>query len=450
VVNRPKEFGKRMTVKVEVETLDAVRRRLCVEVPAGEVDAALDNEYARLARTAKVPGFRPGRAPRHVLRQLFGQRVQAEVFDHLIHDSLVEAIEKEGIQPVGRPEVVTRQARSGDALLYSATLEVKPDIVVGNYKGIDVERPVRTVPAADVDRYLQGLREAMAQLRPVTDRNVVEPGDVVRVDYEATLNDRVVGEGEGRNIEMGANGFPPEFDRNMLASTVGSTLEFDVPYPDDAAYGPLGGKQVSFRVKILGLSTKDLPALDDEFAKDQGDCATLDELRERARRQLQQRAENAGDEVVRRSLVRRVVEGNELTAPRAMVERRVDALIEDTRREWERAGRWPRQDSALRERLRPEFHPQAEYEVKVELLLEAIVRQEGLTVSDAEVEERIAAIAGQADQAAEQVRSYYNAPEAKRALRVRMLQARAVDTIVQHAKIRDVENSSVADPGETG
>lgn len=439
-----------MTVKVEVETLDAVRRRLSVEVPAGEVDAALEGEYARLARTAKVPGFRPGRAPRHVLRQLFGERVQAEVFDHLIHNSLIEAFEKEGIEPVGRPEVVTRQARSGDPLLYSATFEVRPDIVATNYKGVDVERPIRPVTEEDVDHYLQRLREAMAQLRPIEDREVVEAGDVARLDYEAKVDGRVLGRGEGRDIQIGSNGFPPDFDRHLIGAAVGSTLDFDVAYPDEAGSGPLGGKNVSFTVKIGSLLTKDLPALDDEFAKDQGECATLDELRQKARRQIEQQAREHGDDLARRSVVNKVLAGNEFEAPRAMVERRIDALIEDTRHEWERAGRWPRQDAALRERLRPEFQRQAEHEIKIGLLLEAIAHQEGLTVTDADIHERISAIAAQAGQAADQVRRYYETPEAKRALRARMLQSQAIDTIMQHATIHDVENSSVADPTETG
>jgi trigger factor len=146
----------------------------------------------------------------------------------------------------------------------------------------------------------------------------------------------------------------------------------------------------------------------------------------------------------------KLVEANEFDVPHSMIERRVDALVEETRHEWERMGRWPRQDSALLERLHREFHPQADYEVKVGLLLEAIARQEGLVVADSDVEERVAAIAAQADQAAEQVRAYYSAPDARRALRARMLQSRAVDTVVQRAKIHDIEKSSVADPAETG
>ena len=439
-----------MSLTVQVETLDPLRRRVSVEVPAGEVDAALDKEYVRLSKSAKVPGFRPGRAPRHVLQQLFGERIKAEVFDHLIQHSLVEAIEKEGLEPVGRPEVVTQQARAGDSLMYTATFEVKPDIVAEHYTDIEVERPIRPIVEDDVDKYLQHMREAMAQLKPVTDRDTVEHGDVMRVDYTASLDGKVVGRGEGRDVQLGSNGFPPEFDSQLLGASVGSAREFDVTYPEDPEVGPLAGKLVTFSVKVDALSTKDLPALDDEFAKDQGECATLGELRERVRQRLEQQAREEGDEQMRRALLQKLVAAHQFEVPHAMVERRVDALIEGTRHDWERMGRWPRQDAALRERLHHEFHPQADYEIKVGMLLEAIARQEGLVIEDADVEERIAALAAQAQQQAEQVRAYYGAPEAKRALRARMLQSRAVDTIVQHARIRDVENSSVADSAETG
>lgn len=439
-----------MTIKVDVETLDPVRRRLSVEVPAAEVRTALDGEFVRLAKTAKVPGFRPGRAPRHVLQQLFGERVQAEVFDKLIQQSLIEAIEKEGIEPVGRPEVVTQQARAGDPLAYTVTLEVRPEVVAKDYVDIEVERPIRPVAESDIDDYLQRMREAMAQLHPVTDREVVAQGDVVRMDYEAKLDGKVVGRGEARDIQVGSNGFPPEFDLHVLGASVGSELDFEMSYPEESAAGPLAGKQVAFSVKIGGLSVRELPALDDEFAKDQGDCATLSELRGQVLRQLEQKAKEQGDDEMRRALLRKVVAANEFDVPHAMIERRVDALIEETRREWERMGRWPRQDAALRERLHHEFHPQADFEIKAGLLLEAIARQEGLVIADSDIDERIAAIAAQADQAAEQVRAYYGAPEARRTLSARMLQSRAVDAIVQRAKIHDVEKSSVAAPAETG
>jgi trigger factor len=439
-----------MTVKVDVETLDPVKRRLAIEVPAEEVSTELDAEYARLARTARIPGFRPGRAPRHVLRQLFGDRIQSDVFDRLIQRSLIEAIEKEGIEAVGHPELVTQNAEPGKPLRYSATVEVKPDVVPAEFAGVEVERPIEPVRDADVDEHLQQLREAMAHLHPVTDRDSVNVGDIVRVDYEAQVDDKVVGRGEGRDIEIGANGFPPAFDQNLNGARVGSEVEFVVAYPEERAAGPLAGKRVRFKVRVGGISTKDLPALDDEFAKDQGECETLAELRDRIRKQLEERARARGEDEMRRALLTRLVEANELRVPKALIERRLGAMIEETRLEWEQHGRWPRRDASLRDRLRQDLEPQATFEVKVGLLLEAIARREEITVSDSELDERIDALAAQADQAAERVRGLYAAPEARRQLRTRMLQSRAVNVIVQRAKIRDVEKSSVADPTETG
>lgn len=439
-----------MSVKVDVEKVDPLRRRLSVEVPAAEVSAAIDGEYARLGKAAKVPGFRPGRAPRHVLQQLFGERVRADVFERLIQQSLVEAVDRQGLEPVGRPEVVTQQARPGEALRYTVTFEVKPDLVVKDYGGLEVERPIQPVSESQIDDYLKGLREAMAQLRPVIDRDIAAAGDVVRLDYEAQLDGKVMGRGEGRDIQIGSNGFPPEFDQHLTGAAVGSTLNFTVKYPDEPTAGPLAGKEVAFQVKVHALSTKDLPALDDDFAKDQGDCSTLAELRQSIRTRLEERAKEQGDDEMRRALLRQLVSANEFEAPHALIERRVDAMIEETRLEWQRMGRWPRQDAALRERLHHDLHPQADFEVKVGLLLEAIARQENIVVEETDVEERITAIAAQAEQAAEQVRAYYSAPDAKRNLRARMLQSRAVDAIVRRAKVRDVQKSSVADSAETG
>jgi trigger factor len=439
-----------MTIKVDVETVDPLRRRLSIEVPAAEVSAAINGEYARLSKAARVPGFRPGRAPRHVLQQLFGERVRADVYERLIQQSLVEAVDGQGLEPVGRPEVVTQEARPGEALRYTATFEVKPDLVVKNYSGFEVERPIEPVSDAQVDDYLKHLRETMAQLRPITDRDVTAGGDVVRVDYEARTDGNLIGRGEGRDIQMGANGFPPEFDQNLVGASVGATVEFTAHYADDPTAGPLAGKEVAFRVKLHALFSKDLPALDDDFAKDQGDCSTLEELRGRIRKQLEERARERGDDEMRRALLRQLVSANEFEAPHAMIDRRIDAMIEETRQEWQRLGRWPRQDVALRERLHRDLHPQADFEVKVGLLLEAIARQENIEVGEEDVEGRIAAIAAQAQQAAEQVRAHYDAPEAKRHLRARMLQSRAIDAVVRSAKVRDVEKSSVADPAETG
>jgi trigger factor len=440
-----------MTFKVDVEAVDSVRRRLAVEVPAEEVSAEIEKAYAQLARGAKVRGFRPGRVPRPVLERLFGDRVRAEVFEKLIQQSYAEVVEKQQIPTVGHPEFVTEQAQPGAALRYSATVEVKPEIVVEHYAGLAVERPLTPVADADVDAFLERLRQSLAQLHPIVERSTVEGGDVVTVDYEARVGGRSVGRGEQREIEIGANGFPPEFDAHLRGAAVGSELDFVVAYPAEHPAAELAGKTVNFHVRVRGLSHKEVPALDDEFAKDHGECSTLAELRQRVRARLEAEAAQHADEAVRQTLLGALADANDIPIPNALIERRTQALMEEVWHEWQQRRLRPKNESEALARLREELQPRARQQVKIALLLEAIARQEGITVSDAAVDERIATLAAEAGAAAERLRAAYQSDAARHDLRTRMLQARAVDAVLRTAHVTTREPApSVAAVDENG
>lgn len=440
-----------MTIKVVVETVDELRRRLAVEVPAEEVSAELEKAYLELGRAAKVRGFRPGRVPRSVLERLFGDRVRADVFDRLIQQSYTEAIEERQLAVVANPEIVTEQARAGEPLRYSATVEVKPEFAVAHYTGLEVERPLAPVTEADVDVFMERLRESFAQLRPILDRSRVEAGDVVTLDYEVRVDGRLIGRGESRQVEIGANAFPEEFNTRLLGAAVGSELDFPVTYPPEHTVAELAGRTAQFHVRIQALSHKELPALDDEFAKDHGECATFDELRQRVRARLEAEAGRQADDAMRDRLLRAVTDANDIPIPSALVQRRTDALVQEVWREWQQRRIRPKNQAEAETRLREELGPRARQQVKVALLLEAIARQEGITISEGEVEDRIATLATDAGAAADRVRALYQAPEARQDLRARMVQARAVDVVVAAAKIHTVERAtSVAEASENG
>jgi trigger factor len=439
-----------MIFKVEVETVDSLRRRLAVEVPAETVSAEIHKAFTELGRAAKVPGFRPGRVPRPVLERMFGDRVRAEVFGRLIHDSYTEALEEQQIAAVGQPEIVTEQTEAGAALRYRATVEVKPNFTVEGYAGLSVERPLSAVTDEDVTAALSHLQQSLAQLHPITDRSHIERGDVVSLDYQAHVDGRLVSRGENRDVELGANRFPPGFDDRLVGAPVGSTLEFDITYPTEHPAPELAGKSVHFHVEVHSISVKEVPPLDDEFAKDHGECSTLEELRQRLRRQLEAEAAQRADEAVRRNVVVELAKRHDVPVPQAMVQRRTEALVEEVLHDWQRQRGRLKDDSQARAHLRKELEPRAYEQVKTVLLLEAVARQEAVSVSDEEVEAQVSALSRAAGSAAERVRALYQQPEARGQLRAQMLQSRAVDFLVSRAEIRDVSRLNVADAAETG
>jgi trigger factor len=439
-----------MIFKVEVETVDSLRRRLAVEVPAETVSAEMHKAFTELGRAAKVPGFRPGRVPRPVLERMFGDRIRAEVFGRLIQASYTEALEEQQIAAVGQPEIVTEQTEAGAALRYHVTVEVKPNVTVEGYTGLSVERALSPVTDEDVTAALGRLQQSLAQVRPVTDRSHIERRDVVSLDYQVHIDARLMSRGENRDVELGANRFPPGFDDRLVGAPVGGKLDFDITYPTGHPAPELAGKSVHFHVDVRSISVKEVPPLDDEFAKDHGECSTLEELRQRVRRQLEADAAQRADEAVRRNVVVELAKRHDVPVPQAMVQRRTEALVEEVLHGWQRQRGRLKDDSQARAHLRQELEPRAHEQVKTVLLLEAVARQEAISVSDEEVDARVSALAQAAGAAAERVRALYQQPEARGQLRAQMLQSRAVDLLVSRAEIRDVSRLNVADAAETG
>lgn len=440
-----------MTHKIEIETIDAVRRRVAVEVPADEVSAELGRAYDALRREARVPGFRPGRVPAAVVERLFGDRVRADVFARLTQRSLVEALEAQRLDALGIPEIVTDQAEPGSALRYRATVEVMPEFVLRDYEGLELERALAPVSEPDVDAAMDRLRESFAQLEPEPDGTGVARGHVVALDYEARVEGRVVGRADERVIEIGRSPLPAAFDDSLLGATIGSERAFSVEYPAGHGSPEIAGKTVHFTVKIRTVFRKVVPALDDEFAKDHGECGTADELRARVRRQLEAEAEQAADESVRRCALDYLAQREDVPVPEVLVSRRTAALVEEVWQEWGQRRIQPQNERAARERLEAELQSRARVEVKLSLLLDAIARQEGITVSDEALDAHIAEIAARAGNSAERVRALYGRDEARRALRTRLVHGEAVAAVVGRARVHTVERrNSVAEGSQNG
>jgi trigger factor len=417
--------------RVVVETVSPVRKRLQVEVPASEVQSELDRVYASVGRDARIRGFRQGRVPRAVLERMFGEQIRREVLARLVEHSFHHAIEAERLDVVGAPEIDADTVTPGESLKYSATVDIRPVITVGDTSGIELERRVPDVTDADVEQVLASMREGVAQLRPIEDRFVVEAGDVVAINVGTQLEGGDPQRRDGALVEAGSGSFPLALEGQLVGHTKGAHLTIDVPYPADYGNAALAGKTVTFDVEIVDLKRKELPPLDDDFARDHGRAESLGDLRARIRADLEAQASARADAAVQDALIEQLIARHPFDVPPSLVDRRCDALLSAFDM------RIPEGPEAARlvERLRADVRPRAEHDVRVDLLLDAIAAARGVTIDDTAVDAEIDTLARRQQQAPERVRAFYERPEARQALRSRLGRERTLALLLAEATV---------------
>jgi len=417
--------------RVVVETVSPVRKRLQVEVPASEVQGELDSTYANVGREARIRGFRQGRVPRAVLERMFGDQVRREVLTRLVEHSFHHAIEAERLDVVGAPEIDADTLTPGESLKYSATVDIRPTIDVGDTSGIEVARPTYEVTDADVDQALESMREGVAQLRPIEDRFVVEAGDIVAVNVGTQLEGGEPQRREGALVEAGSGSFPLALEGQLVGQTKGAHVTMDVPYPADYGNAALAGKTVRFDVEIVDLKRKELPPLDDDFARDHGRAESLAELRARVRTDLEAQAFARADAAVQDAVLEQLIARHGFDVPPSLVDRRCDALLSafDVRIPDGPDG------AQLLDRLRTDVRPRAERDVRVDLLLDAIAAVRGVTIDDTALDTEIDTLARRQQQAPERIRTFYERPEARHALRNRLGRERTLALVLSEAKV---------------
>lgn len=416
-----------------LEDVSAVRKRLAIEVPADTVRRELDRAYESVRRHAKIRGFRPGRAPRSVLEQFYGDQVRRDVMARLVEASFHKAVEQHALSIVGSPEIDAAVLEASEPFRYTATVDVPPAIELADLATLRAERRTAVVEDTDVEDVLARMRDRAAQLRPIEDRSEAAAGDVVTVDATSRLEGGEPQERKGVMLEAGGGSFDAALENQLVGRVVGDHVDVSVTYPEDYANAGLAGRTIAFAVAVKALHAKELPDLDDEFAKDHGNAESLADLREAIRADLEAHAREEAERAVRDVLLGALVEQHAFEAPPSVVDRRADTLLAS-------AGvRVPEsaEGAELLGRLRAEVRPRAEREVRVDFILDAIAEREGIAVSDADLDAEIDTQAA-ADRQPDRVRAFYAREEARHVLRTRLTRARAFEHVIGVATIVDV------------
>ena len=446
-----------MTVKAEMEEVEKNKVRIKVEVPAEEVNRAIDRAFRDIAREVFVPGFRKGRVPRRVLQARLGMEpVYEELKQNNLPEYYLEALRQLEIEPIAEPEIDLEEIeiREGQPLSFQATVEIKPRVELDNYKGVVVERPDETVTDEEVEQALLNMREKFAQLEVASGKALAE-GDYALVDFQGTVNGQPFegSSAEDFMLEVGSPDVWPEFNQELLGKRKGDILDIKVKMPEQYPDPEMAGKIASFKVIVKEVKVKKLPEADDDFAKEASRFDTIEELREDIRRRLQEMKSQRARESVRLQALRKLADGLEVEIPRRMI----DDYTRQRRRDLESrlATRGISLESYLKavnyteKRMEEEFGEEAERLIRNELVLDAVIRAEGLEVSDEELGEEIKRRAEMIGIPAESLRAALEEREGLEDLRLDLKREKALKFLGDHAVYAGEDAKGAEEQGES-
>jgi len=434
-------------MKTELKELSATRKQIDIQIDAAAVRAAYDQISDRYAKAANVPGFRPGHAPRAVVRTRFKDQIRTEVLRELLPEAAQNAIEEHKLAPLGEPELNLENAdglnRLGDEpISFHIIVDVLPEIKLNEYKGLSATRRTRSVKDEDVDRVIESLRENSATLEPVEDRGA-QLGDTVTANFHGKFLSEP--EAEPINVEdvdvvLGGDGVVREINENLIGAKPDDEKTFTVDYPADFTSKGLAGKQVEYRIKVNALRIKELPGIDDEWARSLGDeIESLAQLREKIRSDLDQQVKNEADVKMRSELVRKLVEAHQFELPERLLEHQTEHRLESVVRDMMGHGVDPRDPKLDWEKARDSLKEQAGYDLRGSLLLERIANEEKIEVSKQEIDDEINAVAEASRQSIEQVRAILTKQGGERSIAGRLRNRKALDFLVANANVTDEE-----------
>ncbi|MGF3075678.1 trigger factor [Facklamia sp. P12955] len=423
-----------MTTKFEKSSIN--EGVLTFEIPVEDINKGLDKAYNKVRKNISVPGFRKGKVPRQIFNNVYGEAsLYEEVLNQLIPGAYQQAVEEAEIEAVTQPEIDIESMEKGKPWVITAKVTLKPEVKLGEYKALTVEKQDRQVSDEDVEKRLEEKRQQLAEL--VVKEDAAVEGDTVVIDYEGFRDGEPFegGKGENHSLELGSNSFIPGFEDQLVGAKPGDDVEVKVTFPEEYHAEELAGQDAMFKVRVHEVKAKELPEFDDEFAKDADDeVESLDELRNKVRVQLEEEKEKQAKEVIEDLALRQAVENAEIVEmPEAMVHeeihRQMDHFLNNLKRQGINEDLYYQISGSSREDLHEQFAEEADLRTKTNLVLEAIVAKEKIDVNEEEVNKEIELLASQYGMPTDQVKQYVTEDMLKSDIRLKKAMSLIVDSV---------------------
>ena len=383
-----------MKCKVE-KTKNANEVKLEITVEAEKFNDAIKKVYFKSAKYFNIPGFRKGKAPMNIVEKYYGKEIFYEdAFNEVAGEALDEAVKENDLYVVSRPDIDVTQIEKGKDLIFTAVMQTKPEAELGKYKGVEIKKIEYKVTAEDVNHELSHMQEHNARMITVEDKPV-ESGDIATIDFEGFVDGKAFdgGKAEGHELEIGSNTFIPGFEDQIIGMKIDEEKDINVKFPEEYFSKELAGKDATFKVKLHEIKKKELPKLDDEFAKDVSEFDTLKELKEDIKKKQQKQNDDKAKYETEDAVIKAVCENVKVDIPSGMIETEVDNMIKDIEQRLSYQGlkleQYLQMMGKTTEEMRKEYEPQAIDSIKSRLALEAVIKAEKIEATEEEVDEKM-------------------------------------------------------------
>ena len=428
-----------MKSKIEkTENANEVKMELTIE--AKKFDEAIKKVYFESVKYITIPGFRKGKAPMNIVEKYYGKEIFYEdAFNDLVPKEMQEALKENNLEAVSRPDIEVTQIGKGQDLILVATFQIKPEVKLGKYKGIEIPKIEYNVSDEDVMHELEHMQDRNARIITVEERPV-EKGDIAVIDFEGFLNGKPFdgGKAEGHELEIGSNSFIPGFEDQIIGMKEDEERDIKVTFPEDYFSNELAGKEATFKIKLHEIKKKELPELDDEFAKDVSEFETLEELKNNIKEKKEKQNKDREKYEKQEAVVKAACENAEVDIPSGMIETEIDNMIYDmeTRLSYQgiKLNKYLEMIGKKEEDIRKEYEQQAKDAIKSRLTVEAIVKEEKIEATDEEIDEKIKEMAKNYGKKEEELKDNENI---RKYIKQGIESEKVVEFLVENAKVKN-------------
>ncbi len=430
-------------MKVTVEDVSTVKKVLHFEIPEEKVVSELDDAYKTLKKTAKIKGFRPGKAPRSVLERMFKKDVHADVTSKLLQETFIDALRENKLNIIGNPQIDPPELQATGSYKYDATVEIPPEIEDYDFKGLSLEKTMYKASDGEVEAQLAMLQKNLAEKKPIEEARALKADDFALIDYEGSKDGQPFEDAaktENYTLKIGNNQITKEFDEALTGMQKGETKAFPITFPEDYFNEKLKGLEISFTVTVHDIMEESLPEINDDMAKKLGQFQSLDELKTTINNNLKSGYDKRTEQELNEQIFKALIEKTDFELPEAMVNIELEGIINEAQQSFAQHNISMEQLGMTPESLSEKYRETAESQVRRHLLLNKLVEQESLTVSDEELEKAFQEMADTYKQPLDGIKGFYSQNKEKLDIfKHTLLEKNALQLIIDNSDVKEVE-----------